>query len=200
MKPISISSILLMATLNTATAADIGITQCDNTRTWQECSIITLSDEITKDDGARFIELTKEIKRALVILSGPGGSFRAGVMIGTEVYNKKYHTYVPEDTDCASACALVWLAGNVRTIGLGSAVVFHTPYRADDPTHADGTGSVLQGIYLASLGYSYEQAISLFGHGPMNVHAYVTTASGNRIADCDTDASFKPIKETCRWQ
>ena len=197
----SVFSILFSAiTLSTAAASDINISQCDNARTWQECSVITLSGEIVPGDGARFIEITKEIRHGLVVLSGPGGSFRSGVVIGTEVYIRKYNTYVPPDADCASACALIWLAGNVRTIGLGSAVVFHTPYRADDPTHADGVGSVLQGIYLAALGYSYEQAMKLFGHGPMNVHAYVTTDTGNHIADCDTDTDFKPIKETCQWQ
>lgn len=171
--------------------------RCDNVLSFQECAVIVISGDITNGDGVEFIERTKEVVSATIVLSGPGGSFRSSIAIGTTIFKRKYRTYVPKDAVCASACANIWLAGNDKRTGPGSMIVFHTPYNADDPTHADGAASVMQGIYLAALGYSYKQAAELFGHGPLNTRAYVVDDTGEGVfVTCYDDIYFN--KRTCK--
>ena len=43
---------------------------------------------------------------------------------------------------------------------------FHAPYRIDDASIADGTATVLLGMYLARVGIDYDAALKYFGHGP----------------------------------
>jgi len=63
-----------------------------------------------------------------LILKGPGGSLSAGYAIADLVADYKLSTTVSANTDCASACSLIFSAGNVRIMEAGSRLGFHLPF------------------------------------------------------------------------
>jgi len=63
-----------------------------------------------------------------LILKGPGGSLDAGYAIASIVLERGLSTTVPENTDCASACSLIFSAGKIRTMENGSRLGFHLPF------------------------------------------------------------------------
>ena len=192
---IAVAILSLAISLSAAHASEhIKIVKCDGSPNWKECATISISGDITESDGMEFIERTKEIKNADVILESLGGSFTSGLIIGQQVFVKKFQTRVLDHVLCVSSCANIWLAGRLRSAGVGSVVVFHSPYKLSDPTHADGMAAVMEGIYLARLGLSYKAAMELFGgHGPENVRAYVVDGEGVQHGiSCDVDAHGSP--------
>ncbi len=52
-----------------------------------------------------------------LILRGPGGDLEAAFAISDLVLNNQLDTVVPDDTDCASACAIIFVAGRMRELG-----------------------------------------------------------------------------------
>jgi hypothetical protein len=82
--------------------------------------------------------------------------------------------------DCASACALMWLAGSPRGAFENSKVGFHAAYRTDGKTTIeDGTGNAYVGAYLAKLGFSY------------NAIAYMTQAAPEEMEWLDATKAKK---------
>ena len=63
-----------------------------------------------------------------LILKGPGGNLEAGYEIAELVLKYELSIRVPENTDCASACSLIFSAGKKRTMEPGSRLGFHLPY------------------------------------------------------------------------
>jgi hypothetical protein len=58
---------------------------------------------------------------------------------------------VEGNNQCVSACALIWLAGSIRSASSNSLIGFHA---ATDATGREGLGSALIGKYLAELGFN----------------------------------------------
>lgn len=198
---IVLAILLWVISLNMAAASDhMRIQTCGGSTNWRECASITIGGEILPSDGPEFVARTEEIKTAIITLSGMGGDFVAGLTIGQRVFDKKYHTQVLDNTSCMSSCANIWLAGKKHTAGTGSVIVFHAPFRVNDPSHADGNAAVLQGVYLGMLGFTPQQAGEMFGgHGPLNTRAYVVGDDGTqRGFSCTTDADGVPIAGTCK--
>jgi hypothetical protein len=92
--------------------------------------------------------------------------------MGKLIHLKHFATLVPEDTLCASSCALMWLAGNPRLIAPGGAVGFHAMFirQGDGSLMTSGSGNALVGAYLNQLGFSGD------------VIAYVTRAPPEKMA------------------
>lgn len=61
-------------------------------------------------------ELLASAPGATVVLSGPGGGVSAALAIGGEIRDRRLATLVPAGADCASACSLIWLAGQRERI------------------------------------------------------------------------------------
>jgi hypothetical protein len=70
------------------------------------------------------------------------------------------------NTLCASACALMWLAGNPRYIGKGAHIGFHAVYiERGGKLMESGMGNALVGAYLNQLGLSH-RAIAFVTSAP----------------------------------
>ncbi len=173
----------------------IHIAACSPNQSWKVCSIITMTGKIEQEDGAKFIERTKDIVAARVDMSGPGGSVYGSILIGQQVRAKGFSTRVPDGLECDSACAYVWVAGKDRTMGNKSILMWHAPYMGSDPTAADGTASVAIGMYLANLGYTYSDVLHMIGHGPGDAHVTFTDAAGKLER-----AELKWNVETKTWE
>jgi hypothetical protein len=72
-----------------------------------------------------------------LILKGPGGSLDAGYAIANIILERGLSTTVPENTDCASACSLIFSAGKIRTMENGSRLGFHLPFAVLSPSNID---------------------------------------------------------------
>jgi hypothetical protein len=93
-----------------------------------------------------------------IILNGPGGNLEAGYAIAEIVLEHGLATTVPENTDCASACSIIFSAGRERVMENGSRLGFHLPFISlspsdvadycealiglDDPTYAGRFGAM----------------------------------------------------------
>jgi hypothetical protein len=65
------------------------------------------------------------MSRAVVVTTGPGGSVGAALAIGSETRARGWSTLVPPGVNCASACSMIWLAGERRMLGAGAQIGFH---------------------------------------------------------------------------
>ena len=129
-----------------------------------------ISGEIVKGDDQIFKKIAFNSDRAIVIFDSPGGLVLPAIEIGRAIRLKSFSTAVI-DSECASSCAIAWLAGQPRMMNKASSIGFHAVYFEDE----DGkkapaaVGNALLGSYLTGLGLS-DRLI-----------AYVTTAGPNEM-------------------
>ena len=80
--------------------------------------------------------------------------------IGKTIRLRDYTTVVYTTGTCASACALMWIAGARRAIFDGGRVGFHAAYtNATGSPIETGLGNALVGHYLSQLGFGEEAVI-----------------------------------------
>ena len=74
-----------------------------------------------------------------LILKGPGGDLDAGYDIADVVLKFGLNITVPENTECASACSIIFSTGKKRTLEEGASLGFHLPFlqlkRGDIPKY-----------------------------------------------------------------
>jgi hypothetical protein len=95
-------------------------------------AVILVRGELAVTDGIRFARKTDAIEEAIVRFESPGGMLIAGLGIGRTIRRKGYSTVVPAAAQCASACALAWLAGAERFMAKNARIGFHTAYLANN--------------------------------------------------------------------
>ena len=133
--------------------------------------------KIDNGDFETFQEKTDQIypigashptKLVVVTLMSYGGLIAPAMQIGELVRKRGMSTFVPGDRTCASACALIWVAGFLRTVGDVPQIGFHAAYDVDSGRES-GAGNAVMGAYLRDLGFGYK-AIHLMTHkGPTNL-------------------------------
>jgi len=117
---------------------------------------IGVGGRIEVGDERVFHDLAGTMPNPIVVLLGPGGSVAAALAIGQEVRARGLRTLVPAGASCASACALIWLAGTTRMLGMDARIGFHaiSASRGGGPsTETHAFESVLR-HYLLGLGYA----------------------------------------------
>lgn len=130
-----------------AKAAEIRLSKTDNT------TFVILRGEIRDGDEARFDALVKDIKDYVVMLTSPGGDVATALSIGATIHDDGSSTYVVEDAECSSACALIWLAGRRRVMAADSRIGFHASYRMTGSSKTeDGMSNAVVGSYMTNLG------------------------------------------------
>jgi hypothetical protein len=127
--------------------------------------MIFLRGEIKSGDQETFHTLTVNYDKAIVNLFSEGGNVDAALAIGAFIAIKNFATSVPPDVTCASACALIWIAGNHRYLSPSSRIGFHAAYvDSIGGTHESGVANATVGAYLTNLGL------------PLTVVKFATTA------------------------
>jgi hypothetical protein len=86
----------------------------------------------------------------LVVLNGPGGILEEAFLIAEEVRRRGLDTLVAPNGACASACAVVYLAGRNKYLGSGGAIGLHSASSADG--RADAEATAIMAEYLSRLG------------------------------------------------
>ncbi len=130
---------------------------------------IFIRGQLDLDDDKRFERLLAATPDAAVVaLESDGGRLGAGIAIGTAIRARGLSTVVEEATQCASSCAIAWLGGARRYMGVNARIGFHAAYRIDTRRES-GVGNALLGAYLNRLGL------------PDRAVAYITVAAPNQI-------------------
>jgi hypothetical protein len=116
---------------------------------------ILMSGVIGPGDQAAFHALADTMSDAIVLTTGPGGSVFPALAIGTEIRNRGWTTLVPAGASCASACSMVWLAGERRLLADGGRIGFHAmAIRRDGMVIETHLPDVDLRRWLTQLGYS----------------------------------------------
>jgi len=117
--------------------------------------IISISGEIVEGDQDKFRNFVRKAPKALVFLDSPGGLIQPAIDIGKIIYYNEMTTIV-EDADCASACGLIWLAGETRVILPNGRVGFHAVYFSQSKLQqtVSSSGNALVGAYLGELKFN----------------------------------------------
>ena len=151
------SLIAIASIISTAVkAAEITASPLEET---QEVMIL-IDGEIQKGDDEKFRKIAAEHSDAIVLLNSDGGAIAPAMDIGRTIKLREYSTAVYKDSSCASACALIWIAGIRRAIFDGGKVGFHASYLDVDGTMIEtGMGNALVGHYLAQLGWGQKTVV-----------------------------------------
>jgi Clp protease len=173
-------------------AADI-TTNADGATTFPGHSLYLRFDiigRIEPGDERKFLALPS-IPHGTVYLASPGGSLDAAIAIGEHIHLNQYATTAMGS--CASACALIWLAGSRKTILGGGNVGFHqaslhSTGQASEPANAK------LGAYLARLGYGPE-VIRFFTLAPPKSMIWLTPAIVKELGLDVIGADRSPIME-----
>lgn len=107
---------------------------------------------INRGDEFRFIDVAVRYKKAIIHLNSVGGNVKSSLAIGAAIYLRQFATSVPPNATCASACALIWLAGHNKYWSHFGRIGFHAAYTGDAAAeHESGSANALIGAYLATL-------------------------------------------------
>lgn len=146
--------VLLVACLSTlpstADAATITHEKLDATT-----EIIGIDGDIASGDLEQFRKISLRYPKAVVVLNSRGGLIQPAIEIGKIIRITGYATVVYDNGVCASACALIWMAGSKRLLSSSGHIGFHASYRDDNGKAVEsGVANALVGNYLTLLGAS----------------------------------------------
>ena len=146
-----------------------------------ESNIIHIRGEIVKDDEKTFRTIALKAEQAFVVLNSPGGDLRSALEIGKIIRIKDYSTVVM-NSECVSACALIWLAGQPRFLQRNSRIGFHAAYTMDEDGKKSpaGRGNALVGSYLNSLGFN-ETIVSFVTKSGANEISWLNKENAEKI-------------------
>jgi hypothetical protein len=117
--------------------------------------IIFVAGDLALGDKKKFIDVALSSGNAVVVLQSPGGNLIAGIEIGRAIHLKGFATYVPDNIQCATACALAWLGGRARYMSNNGRVGFHAVYVDNGGQAAvSSSGNAPVGAYLNQIGLS----------------------------------------------
>ena len=151
-----------IACVGAAQAATITVTPLSNSDT----AVVTVEGEFVLEDIQAFRQRVVSQPKAIIAFQSDGGSVIAGIEIGKIIRLRNFATLVPDNSRCASACALAWLGGAVRFMGPEAQIGFHAAYVVRSGQASEtGSGNALVGAYLANIGL------------PDSAVVYVTQAS-----------------------
>jgi hypothetical protein len=178
MRPLIFIASILLATTH-ALAATITLAP----QTPDRPNVITVEGPLDSIDGDQFAAKAASVRSAIVALSSDGGNLVAALRIGEAIRREGFSTFVPDGRRCASACALVWLAGVERFIGADASISFHAAYGAASGTET-GVGNAMIGAYLTKIGLPYDALV------------YITQGASNETTLNMSDVAQRGIRVT----
>lgn len=114
--------------------------------------LILIDGDISSGDVEKFRQISMKYRNALVTLNSDGGELMPAIEIGKIIKIAGFDTVVPGGAECASACALIWVAGASRWLSPDGRVGFHASYRdTNGKLEESGVANALVGNYLTLL-------------------------------------------------
>lgn len=188
----SIAKVLLAVCLSAlptvANTATIAHEKLDATR-----EIISIEGNIVSGDLEQFRQISLRHPKAIVVLNSDGGLIYPAIEIGKIIKVMGYATVVSDDNVCASACALIWMAGSKRLLSASGHIGFHASYRESNGKVVEsGVANALVGNYLTLLGASAKTIVFATTAPPDRVQ-WLTTAN-REAAGIDFELIPPPIQ------
>ena len=178
----SIAALFLTSTMMTTIhAADITISTAGQTGVPK----VYISGEINSGDEKKFAQIllyTANNARTFLYLDSIGGDLSAGLAIAYKVRENPRIETVVYNNRCASMCALIWLASNVRWATSDSRVGFHAMQftEAKDNCSVSPGGNAVIGAFLARGGFSDTTIRRLTETEPKSMF-WLTTAKAKEL-------------------
>lgn len=168
--------IMLMLGTVSARAAELGF------YAEPEFNVMVLVNEIVKGDFDKFERIANGLSgKTVVFLDSRGGGILEAMIIGESIRKRKFGTAVSKGDQCASACALIWLAGTTRFLSPDARLGFHAAYTGEgDGAKETGMGNALVGAYLHELDLSFE-AIAFATSAPPNGMNWLHAAKAKEL-------------------
>ncbi len=116
----------------------------------RERVVLVMSGMIGRGAYREFRRAIARSKPEAVVLDGPGGILGEALLIAEEVRRRGLATVVAPGRRCASACAIVFLAGRTKHMGSGAEVGLHSASFEDGRADPEATG--MMAGYLSHLG------------------------------------------------
>jgi len=116
----------------------------------RERVVLVMSGMIGRGSYREFRRAVSRSKAEVVVLEGPGGILGEALLIAEEVRRRGLTTVVAANGRCASACAIIFLAGRTKHMGRGAAVGLHAASFENGVADPQAT-SIMAG-YLRQLG------------------------------------------------
>jgi hypothetical protein len=135
---------------------------------------ILLSGEIALGDETAFHKLAETLPKAIVLTTGPGGHVYPALNIGSEIRARGWSTLVPAGASCASACSMIWLAGQTRMLGAGGQIGFHaiSMMKRDGQRAETHDLDVYFRTWLTNLGYAFDATATIVNTQATSVRWY----------------------------
>jgi hypothetical protein len=111
---------------------------------------LVMSGTIGPGSFRQFRRALRRAKPDLIVLEGPGGVLGEAILIAEEVRRRGLATVVGPDASCASACAIVFLAGRTKYMGRRAKVGLHAASFIGG--EADPEATDVMALYLGQLG------------------------------------------------
>jgi hypothetical protein len=157
----------------TVSAAEIQVTPA----TGGAPALILLTGEIQSGDSEKFSREAAANPNAVVFLDSSGGEIVPAMEIGKTIRLREYPTAVYQGSSCASACALIWLAGSRRIIYDDGKVGFHASYKSEGKRLVEvGVANALIGQYVSQLGFDARAVIFVTSAPPTSI-SWLTTSN-----------------------
>lgn len=142
---------------------------------------VTLSGPLVLGDDERLRRAVGSSRISELRLSSGGGLIAPALEIGRLLKQHGGDSTVQERTECASACALIWLAGKNRTLERSAKVGFHAVYTIRDGKAVEtAAGNALVGAYLSRLNLS-DMAVVYITSTPPERITWLSPADGARV-------------------
>lgn len=133
-------------------------------------ALVVIEGDLELTDIESFRSKIASLSKATVAFRSDGGSLLAGIRIGMLIRVKNFITVVPDQAQCASACAVAWLGGVHRFMGAGSKVGFHAAYiQKGGATAESGPGNAVLGAYLDQIGLPEDAIIYITQAAPSSM-------------------------------
>jgi hypothetical protein len=121
-----------------------------STGKYRDVTALSMKGVIGPGSYREFVRFIRRTKPDLIVLEGPGGVLGEAILIADEVHRRGISTAVKANTHCASACAVIFLAGRAKFMGRGAKVGLHSASFIDG--QADPEATDVMAAYLAELG------------------------------------------------
>lgn len=117
-------------------------------------STISVVGQIIEGDSSRFVSALAQAKGAVTVVSldSPGGLIGEGFAMASAIKAMHAVTVVPNDGMCASACFLMFAAGDSKAISRDAKVGVHSARRTMDSKDDDAVGTLFMARAAAKLG------------------------------------------------
>lgn len=167
---------------------------------------LLLLGETSSNDVDALKKAVKNDKVDTIVLKGPGGNLEAAFSMADLIIEKQLATVVPKNTDCASSCALVFLAGSVRTLEEGARLGFHLPFLSSEASEDDyrflcRTLGAEAGVYkhLASHFIHPRCTVKIYQMGLRDIRRLNTLVVRDGISEKLMDIIIDTMPEQMTW-